>query len=301
MSAQKRLLAAANDPVTRSGADQNRAKVKKNADPQAEERACCALKAYFHINDSLPAHLIHGVFIPGRSYPAQIRFANGFGDPAREGHAEDGRALAIKLLDVHAQGRIGAASVSTQDFILLNHPIVLLNDFCRYFPLIASHQGNCFFSQLTHSVALALNTPLRFAAHGTQRDRVKNPLNFNYFSTLPYHLGEQYMIKFSVRPSSIMADEVMVTPSPLDDGMYDALGKVLSERGYALTFAVQCKAVKGMTRVDAISIWHEEDTPFVDVATLFIPPQVLSTPAEREQQEKLTFNPWLTLTEHRPL
>ena len=47
--------------------------------------------------------------------------------------------------------------------------------------------------------------------------------------------------------------------------------------------------------------WTELDAPFVKVATITIPRQVFSTPAQDAFGEHLSFTPWHALPEHRPL
>ncbi len=243
----------------------------------------CSVQAFFHVHEALPAQLIQGVFVPGAIYDARIRFANGFADPQRASHAQDGRGMAIKLLGVPHGG--------TQDFILLNHPLTLLHDFSRYFALMDKDHHNCFFTQLTYSIALGLDQPL------LQHELLRNPLNCEYFSTLPYQFGAQHIVKFSVRASSAMPDTVVTKNDQHDDTMYDALGILLRERGYFLTFALQCRTMNSAAEGTAGS---EQDVPFVDVATIYIPPQSFSTPEQRRWVEKLSFNPWATLPEYRP-
>ena len=47
--------------------------------------------------------------------------------------------------------------------------------------------------------------------------------------------------------------------------------------------------------------WDESVSPFRNVATLTIPPQVFDTAERREFGDNLSFNPWRVLPEHRPL
>ncbi len=53
-----------------------------------------------HINENIPVLLAKGVFVPGKTYPAYIRFSNGSALAVRSDKKPDGRGMAIKLLNV---------------------------------------------------------------------------------------------------------------------------------------------------------------------------------------------------------
>ena len=48
-------------------------------------------------------------------------------------------------------------------------------------------------------------------------------------------------------------------------------------------------------------VWSESLSPHVKVATIVIPVQEFDTPALQEYGDNLSFNPWHSLPEHRPL
>lgn len=56
-----------------------------------------------------------------------------------------------------------------------------------------------------------------------------------------------------------------------------------------------------MSVEDSRTEWTEAEAPFVKVATIVIPRQVFSTPAQDAFCEDLSFTPWHSLPEHRPL
>jgi hypothetical protein len=47
--------------------------------------------------------------------------------------------------------------------------------------------------------------------------------------------------------------------------------------------------------------WDEPASPFVRVARIRIPPQVFDSPRQMEYAEHLSFTPWHSLPEHRPI
>jgi hypothetical protein len=48
-------------------------------------------------------------------------------------------------------------------------------------------------------------------------------------------------------------------------------------------------------------LWPERLSPRVSVATLRLPRQEFDSPAQMEFAKKLSYNPWHTIEEHRPL
>jgi hypothetical protein len=48
-------------------------------------------------------------------------------------------------------------------------------------------------------------------------------------------------------------------------------------------------------------LWPERLSPRVSVATLRLPKQKFDSPAQTEFAKKLSYNPWHTIAEHRPL
>ncbi len=48
-------------------------------------------------------------------------------------------------------------------------------------------------------------------------------------------------------------------------------------------------------------LWPEKLSPRVSVATLRLPRQIFNSPAQMEFAKRLSYNPWHTIPEHRPL
>ena len=64
----------------------------------AHPKAHGCVQAEFHIVDTLPPTLSKGMFVPGKTYQAWIRFSNGSGDPTHADIKRDARGMAIKVL-----------------------------------------------------------------------------------------------------------------------------------------------------------------------------------------------------------
>jgi catalase len=66
----------------------------------AHPKAHGCVKAELQVMDTLPHHLAEGIFIPGKSYQAWIRFSNGSRDASQADVKGDARGMAIKVLGV---------------------------------------------------------------------------------------------------------------------------------------------------------------------------------------------------------
>jgi catalase len=112
------------------------------------------LCAEFRVEDDLPQYLAQGVFTPGRTYPAYIRFSNGDPDPNRDDAKGDARGMAIKLLEVQGEKILpDERDAQTQDFIMINHPVFFIDNPAHYLGLIQrSGSSNPFalIGQLYH-------------------------------------------------------------------------------------------------------------------------------------------------------
>jgi Catalase len=93
--------------------------------------------AEFRVEDELPSNLAQGVFVPGKRYPACIRFSNGDANVQHPDGEGDVRAMAIKLLDVPGDKILEEQkSAPTQDFILVNSPVFFTDDPSDYLKLV---------------------------------------------------------------------------------------------------------------------------------------------------------------------
>ena len=78
--------------------------------------------------------------------------------------------------------------------------------------------------------------------------------------------------------------------------------KQLSHREVRLSFLIQFQTdADKMPIEDPHVVWSESLSPHLKVATIVIPVQEFDTPAQQEYGDNLSFNPWHSLPEHRPL
>jgi hypothetical protein len=264
-------------------------------------KATGLLKAEFHVNQVLPDNLAKGVFIRGKVYQAWIRFSNGSGNPDQSDNTHDGRGMAIKLLGVPGEKILECdRNATTQDFILINHPVFLTNDPRTYLSLVQKAGSNNPLTRLTIPFTLGLKGAglAKKLGHG----KISNPLQVRYFSAVPYQLGigtGRRVIKFSVKPSSPTVDPM--PDDPANDYLREAIRATLEKGEVVMKFLVQPKTSDSLSVEDCTTEWDETQAPFYEVAAIRIPKQSLGVPEQEGLGENFSFNPWHALPEHRPL
>src|ERR1700761_3942883 len=103
------------------------------------------VKAEFTVNKNIPPHFAHGIFVPGKTYQAYIRYSNGSALPNRSDKKPDGRGMAIKLLEVPGVKLLdNAKEASTQDFVMQNHTAFFTSNPDTYLAVMKRINGTIF-------------------------------------------------------------------------------------------------------------------------------------------------------------
>lgn len=264
----------------------------------AHPKAHGCVRAEFKINETLPPLLAQGVFISGKTYQAWIRFSNGSSNAKQADIKKDARGMAIKLLEVSGKN-LSDENSSTQDFIMINHPVFFANDPARYLSFMQDINSDKFLKKL--------HIPFALGAKGTwialnSRNKISNPLQTRYWSMVPYQLGlgdHRQAVKYSARTCSTIVSPIPARPNR--DFLREALRTSLQESDACMEFLVQPRTSTSMSVEDSMTEWKEYQAPFYKVATINIPKQVFDTPEQNKFCENLSFTPWHALVEHKPL
>jgi hypothetical protein len=252
-----------------------------------QARASGCVDAEFIVRDDLADHLRVGIFAQARRYPAFIRFANATSKSDRQ---KDTRGMSIKLTNVPGSNLTEGSS--DQDFVLNSHPVMVAPDTKEFLDLLRAIEGG------------PVRTALYFASHPrllrtarASRGRPTSHLDIPFWSTTPFAFGDGRAVKYIARPCSSRTSEM---PAKLTDHyLRDAIQAHLREAEACFDFFVQFQVDAERTPIEDASIeWREEDSPYVAVARIRIPPQAV---ADDNRCERATFNPWHSLAEHRPL
>ena len=285
--------------ITR-GVKEQFAKTGPPARRDVHSRAHGCVRAEFRVEQSLPQHLAQGVFRPGATYRAWIRFSNGNRDMKRPDTKGDARAMAIKLLDVPGEKILPAErDASTQDFVLLNSPVFMAQDAQGYLSFLERQNSTnpitVFFAPL------ALGIKGFFIGLKMLSSRVGNPLGVRYWSTVPFRFGDppyKQAVKFSVVPHARAARLPLLAGSHF---LRARMAAYLKKRDATFEFLVQPRTSPAMSVEDPRIEWSEADAPFHKVATITIPRQDFANGTRDALGERLAFNPWHALPQHRPI
>ncbi len=269
-------------------------------DAHAKAHGC--VKAFVEVTpDNLREEERVGVFQEAETYPAWIRFSNG-SFVIQSDDVGDVRGMAIKLMGVPGEKITEKhRDQETVDFLLINGPTMFVRTPQDYVELAEkTFDGNpvTFFLSLNPAEVKwrELSNLL-----GIVNKQPRNPLQARYWSTTPYKLGEAGAVKYSAKPC--YGEELKgYLDSDGPDLMRDSLGVHLTQIDGCFELMVQRQLdAAEMPIEDATVEWDEDDSPFITVARITVPMQEFDSPEQDEFCEHLSFNPWHTLPEHRPL
>jgi catalase len=263
----------------------------------AHPKAHGAVRAIFRVAPDLAPPFDRGVLVPGRQYPAWVRFSNGNGDARRPDIEGDARGMAVKLCGVPGD-KLHPSESATQDLVCINHPVFFVDDPARYRKVFERGSSESAFVRALVPLAMGIKGAL--IAGAIRKKTIASPLECRYWSTVPYRLGsgpDRVAMKYSWRPQ-LGGSTIPARPGP--DYLREAMANTLAERDAAFDFLVQVCPPDGAVE-DTQTEWTEQASPFVKVATLTIPRQTFTSAAQDAFAENLSFTPWHALTEHKPL
>jgi hypothetical protein len=274
-------------------------------DAHAYDNGC--VHATFKVDADLPDHLRQGVFVPGAQYKAWIRFSNGNSEP-RPAWFFDARGMAIKLTSIPG-GKILDDEKYTQDFILISHPQFFVDDLRRYKALLVEFLKGGYIDQYLWSL-LKLRFPSEFLlALKANLNFMVNPLFQQYWSMTPYRLGvepgKKFAVKYTAKPQPHNMPDFLtrcLTRFRRNFSLKEEMNKTLAGNEVWFDFYVQRYVNEKHTPIEDSKIeWTEDISKPERVGRITIPIQDCMSPEQALFCENLSFSPWHTLPEHRPL
>ena len=158
-------------------------------------------------------------------------------------------------------------------------------------------------AQIFYFVNLHQPHMLDFIMQGLWVKTQSSPFEAPYFSCVPYLLGEGQAMQYSVWPKTNKRTPIPRLPlRPPDDYLRDAMVEALGEGDVELDFRLQLQTDPFLMPIENNGVlWPEKLSPRISVATLRLPKQKFDSPAQMEFAKRLSYNPWHTIAEHRPL
>jgi hypothetical protein len=280
------------------------------------------VEASFRINSDIADELRIGLFgNVGAEFKTIIRFSNAATLVLPDSTEENGkpihgsRGMAIKVMGVPDPDCEG--STVTQDFLMVNHPVFAFANVEDYEVLSQviledNESPNRFFaiqaSKLGSAAARAAETLKivgRIRSASFQSPPI-HPAQNRYFSGAPFAFGPNHVMKFSANPREQPAQlPDIVDPGYLRQNLIKRLDPLTGAEPIVFDFAVQVRDATSLNVPEDIENasheWNEADFPFVNVATITIPPQNFDTTEAKQRCEEAFLTPWHTLLAHRPL
>lgn len=263
---------------------------------QAHPKMHGLVKARFIIEPDLDEKYRKGVFAITREFDAFIRFSNASTHHAPD-KKKDVRGMAIKLVGVEGEKLLSdKQDAKTQDFVLISPEAFMASDvkqFSRTIKAVTSSSklAMLFFALNPMNWGVLFRTIKAFKSFGSI-------VEIPYFSTTPYQFGNPDLaVKYMAVP--VNPENTPIAAKPHDDYLRYQLNDVLSRKEIKFDFCVQFQedATK-MPIEDATVKWTSKP---VKLATIIIPMQTFDTDAQNEYGTNMSFNPWHSLPDHRPL
>jgi hypothetical protein len=130
-----------------------------------------------------------------------------------------------------------------------------------------------------------------------------SPFEAPYFSCVPYLMGEGQAMQYSIWPKTNKRTKIPNLPfRPPDDYLRKAMVTALSDGDVEFDIRLQLQTDPFRMPIENNAVlWPERLSPRVSVATLRLPRQTFDSAAQMQFARRLTYNPWHTIAEHRPL
>jgi hypothetical protein len=257
------------------------------------------VRGEFIVREDVPAHMRRGVFAQPHTYRAWVRFSGPGPDSPADIDDVGFVSCAIKLMGVPGPKLLDDEK-ATQDFLSVCTPTfvtpnIVANAELQRQILRGTPVFYFFRPGATHI--------LDFLMQSWWNETQTSPLEAQYWSTVPYLLGEGQAMMYSVRPRSRRRSRTPNLPSrPPDHYLRDAMVATLARRDVEFDFLVQVQTDPHRMPIENAAVrWPARLSPWVPVATLRIPRQRFDSPKQFAFAHNLSYNPWHCIPEHRPL
>jgi hypothetical protein len=257
------------------------------------------LRAELRVRGDVPQNLRFGIFSTPRTYPAWVRLAGP--GPSSPPDIEDVGVLSIGMKVMQVSGpKLLDDEQFTQDFTGISAPTFTTPNIVENAKLQAAIlRGTPLFYFISPFDSHLLDGLMQGLWARTQT----SPLETNYWSCVPYLLGEGQAMQYSFRPRSKERSEIQGLPWHAENNyLRDAMVRTLASHAVEFDLLVQVQTDAHRMPIECASVrWPERLSQPVPVATVHFPAQSFASAAQLEFANRLSVNPWHCLAEHRPL
>jgi hypothetical protein len=257
------------------------------------------VRAEFIVHENLAPELRQGIYAEPHTYKAWVRFS-GPGPYITPDIDDVGfMSISVKLMGVPGP-KLMEEEKFTQDMFGVSPPTFVTPDTIANAQLQVESLKN---AQIFYFLNLHRPHMLDFIMQGLWIKTQSSPLEAPYFSCVPYLLGEGQAMQYSFLPMSSHRSRVPRLPlRPPDDYLRQAMANTLATEDASFDVRVQLQTDSHLMPIENAGVyWSEKLSPRRSVATLRIPKQTFTSQAQMDFARKLSFNPWHSIPEHRPL
>ncbi|MDM0080327.1 hypothetical protein QTI17_06960 [Variovorax sp. J31P179] len=257
------------------------------------------VRGEFRVHDDIPPHMKRGIYAEPRTFRCWVRFS-GPGPYVTPDIDDVGfMSISIKLMGVPGP-KLMDEEQHTLDMFAVSTPTFVTPDAkCN----AALQRESVKNAQIFYFVNLHDPHVLDLIMQSLFIKTQSSPFEAPYFSCVPYLMGEGQAMQYSVWPKTRQRTPIPRLPlRPPDDYLRQAMVSALANDDVELDFRVQMQTDPHLMPIENAGVlWPEKLSPRVSVATLRLPRQTFDSPAQMEFAKRLSYNPWHTIAEHRPL
>jgi Catalase len=274
-------------------------------------------------NHSLPPYLRVGLFEKNQTYKTVLRYSSNDKRADFKDIREDIRGLGLKVMNI--QNKLG----NSQDFLFLASQEFFIKDNSFYLNFLKVLFDS---SKVWSGLWLAYNDPQGALSVGIDMLKTtmnyKNPVDIPFFSAVPYRLGARFdkngFENLNRRAVKYKIHETTCPDVPEEEKIQRVLSKIyeyspsstlfnpsnylrenlkyrMEKFDTCLTLSIQIRDQRDKFKFPVEDPRLHWDIPFIKVAEIRLHSQDFDTQEMNLFCENLTFSPWNTLEEHRPL
>lgn len=257
------------------------------------------VRAEVTIRDELPAELRQGIFREPRTYPAWVRFSGPGPDSPPDIEDVGFMSMSIKLMGVPGPKLLDDEKY-TQDLTGVCTPTFVTPNVMSNAQLqkqVLKRTPLYYFWNLRRPHILD------FFMQSLWNETQTSPLECQYYSCVPYLLGQGRAMQYSMRPRTETRSRIANLPRrPPDNYLRDNMIATLEKQDAVFDLLIQVQTdAHAMPIENAAVRWPQTLSPYITAATIRIPKQRFDAPAQLRFAQQLSFTPWHCIPEHRPL
>lgn len=257
------------------------------------------VRGEFIVRDDIPANMKRGIYAAPRTFPAWVRFS-GPGPYVTADIDDVGfMSMSIKLMDVPGP-KLMDDEKFTLDMFGVSTPTFVTADTESNADLQHWSLKN---ASIFHFLKFKNHHVLDLVMQSLWIKTQSSPLESQYFSCVPYLLGEDQAMVYSMR--SRLATRTPIPRLPLrppDNYLRDAMIATLAKQDVEFDILLQVQTDPFRMPIENNAVyWPPKLSPRVPAAVLRIPRQTFDSPEQMAFAKILSYNPWHCVPEHRPL